>query len=183
IAGETAGLEATIAQASNAIAALNAEHNKQEKAIIGHDLQLQRADDEAARLAQKSAQLVREQRQAQEERESLERRQTEAQASIARLAHDQHTADERVDALRLAAGDHEASIKDARGALEAIRATVAELDVARATAEADLSHLSSSCAETVQATLDEVLADVERLERDGSATPDARVICGEEADD
>src|SRR5439155_13993847 len=85
--------------------------------------------------------------------------------------------------LRLAAGNHEASIKDARGALEAIRATVAELDVARATAEADLSHLSSSCAETGQATLDEVLADVERLERDGSATPDARVICGEEADD
>ena len=44
---------------------------------------------------------------------------------------------------------------------------VAELDVARATAEADLSHLAGSCTETLQATLDEVAAEVEQLERDG----------------
>ncbi len=37
----------------------------------------------------------------------------------------------------------------------------------RATAEADLTHLASSCVESVQATLDEVAAEVEALERDG----------------
>jgi chromosome segregation protein len=39
--------------------------------------------------------------------------------------------------------------------------------VERATAEADLTHLASSCLESLQATLDEVAAEVEQLERDG----------------
>ena len=47
-------------------------------------------------------------------------------------------ADDAVSALRIATDEHEAAIKVARGALEAIRALVAELDVARATAESDL---------------------------------------------
>ena len=96
LAGETAELEATIAQASNAIAALNAEHHKQEKAIVGHDAQLQHAVDEAARLVQKSEQLARERRQADEEREALDRRQDEARASIVRLEEEQRLADERL---------------------------------------------------------------------------------------
>jgi len=53
---------------------------------------------------------------------------------------------------------------------------VGEYDIARATAESALTHLSSSCLESVQATLDEVLVEVEELERQGQATPDARVI-------
>ena len=48
-----------------------------------------------------------------------------------------------------------------------MRAEAAQLDVARATAEADLTHLSAACVETVQASLDEVSAEVEQLERDG----------------
>ena len=75
----------TIAQASTAIAALNAEHHRQEKAIVGLDAQLQHAAEEAARLAQKGEQLARERRQAEEERDALDRRQEEARASIARL--------------------------------------------------------------------------------------------------
>ena len=86
---ETAGFEATIAQAANSIAALNAEHHRQEKAIVGYDAQLQHAGDEAARLAQKGEQLVRERRQAEDERDALDRRQLEARESIARLEHDQ----------------------------------------------------------------------------------------------
>jgi chromosome segregation protein len=288
LAEETAGLEGTIAHASNAIAALNAEHHKLEKGVVGHDLQLQRASDEAARLAQKGEQLARERRQAAEERDGLDRRQEEARASIARLEYDQRSADEQltvaqrrlfeareasddlsrraaeagathaalverasalgvevqrleeasaeiearaaalasglaetrhrvqdlgraivageaqldvdvlgleglrrdveaadleVGALRAQADQHEALIKDARGALEAIRATVASLDIARVTAEADLSHLAQSSVDTVQATLDEVLADVEQLERDGKDIPDARIICAEERDE
>ena len=48
-----------------------------------------------------------------------------------------------------------------------MRAEAAQLDVARATAESDLTHLSAACVETVQASLDEVSAEVEQLERDG----------------
>ena len=58
------------------------------------------------------------------------------------LRTDVHAADDGVAALRLKADDQEAAIKLARGALEAIRAIVADLDIARATAEADLTHLA-----------------------------------------
>jgi chromosome segregation protein len=285
---EAAAFDTTIAHASNAIVALNAEHHKQEKAVVGHDLQLQRAAEETARLGQKGEQLARERHQSADERDGLDRRQDEARTSIGRLEHDQRSADERltaaqrrlfetreasddlsrraadagathaalverasalgveverleeaagelegraaalaaeladtsrrvrdlaaaivsgeaqldadvlgleglrrdvdaadeaVSALRVQAEQHEALIKEARGALETIRATVSALDIARVTAEAELSHLATSCLDTVQATLDEVLVEVEQLERDGGDIPDARVICAEETDE
>ena len=288
LAQETAEIEGTIAHASNAIAALNAEHHKQDKAVVGHDAQLQHATDEETRLAQKSEQLAREKHQAEEERDTLDWRQEEARASIGRLEDAQRQADERltiaqrrlfeareaaeelsrraadagaahaalverasalaievrrleeagaeleqraaalaaeldetrrrveelrlaiasgdvqldadvreldtlreavmstgeaVTALRTRADELEASIKEARGALDAIRAVVSELDVARATAEADLSHLAHTCEDAVNATLDEVVVEVEQLERDGNAIPDAAVVFAEEPDE
>jgi chromosome segregation protein len=286
LAAETSGLDATIAQAMHALEALAAEHHKQEKVVVAQEAQLERAEDEAARLAQKSEQLARERQQAEEERDTLDRRQEEARLSIARLEGDQQAADERlvnaqrrvfeareaaeelnqraaeagathaglveraaalgaevqrleeagaelearaaafaierddtrrriddlraaviagqssldadvrslddlrrevqnaddvVSALRASSESQEAAIRQARGALEAIRATVGEFDIARATAESALAHLASSCVESVQATLDEVVVEVEELERQGQATPDARVICADEA--
>jgi chromosome segregation protein len=288
LARETAELEGTIAHASSAIAALNAEHHKQEKVVVGHDAQLQHAAEEETRLAQKSEQLARERHQAEEERDTLDRRQVEARASITRLDNDQRLADERltlaqrrlfeareaaedlsrraadagaahaalverasaltlevqrleeasaeieqraaslgaelaesrrrVDDLRaaIAAGDdqlardvreldalrqammaldeavaalratsdaHEAAIKDARASLDGLRAVVSELDIARATAEADLSHLAHTCEDAVNATLDAVVLEVEQMERDGKAVPDAAVICADEPDE
>ena len=76
-------------------------------------------------------------------------------------------AEERCVALRGTFEEHEARIKEARRGLEAVRAEAAQLDVARATAESDLTHLSAACVEAVQASLDEVSAEVEQLERDG----------------
>jgi len=289
LAQETADLEATIAQTSNAIAALNAEQHKQEKIIVGHDTEMQHAAEESGRLVQKREQLARERRQAEEERDTLDRRQEEARASIAQLESAQRVADERLtvaqrrlfeareatddlsqraadaraahaalverasglaadvarleeafaeleqraanlaaelgatrrridelkaaidsgnarldadvralDALRLqvcaaddavsslrtSAEDHEGRIKEARGTLESLRAVVSELDVARATAEADLSHLAHTCVDAVNDTLDEVLVEVERLEAEGHATPDpTAVLTDEPADD
>ncbi|HEY3044137.1 MAG TPA: chromosome segregation protein SMC, partial [Vicinamibacterales bacterium] len=288
LAGETAALEGAIATASHAIAALNAEHHKQEKTVVGLDAQLQYATDEAARLAQKGEQLARERHQAEEEREALDRRQDEARASIVHLQVEQQQADERltvaqrrlfeareatedlsrraaearaahaamveraaglaadvqrleeaaadldsratslvselestrrrvvelraaivagearldadvqaldalrmdvqhaddsVSALRIATDEHEASLRVARGSLESIRSLVAELDVARATAESDLAHLATSCLDTVQATLDDVRVEMDELEQAGEMTPDARVICAEEPED
>jgi chromosome segregation protein len=60
---------------------------------------------------------------------------------------------------------------------------VSELDIARATAEADLSHLAYTCEDAVNATLDQVVLEVEQLERDGHAVPDAAVIFAEELDE
>jgi chromosome segregation protein len=282
LAEETAGFEASIAHASNAIQSLGAEQHKQEKAIVGYEAQFQHAADEAGRLAQKAEQLARERRQSEEERDALDRRQAEARASIERLDGDQRAADERLTAaqrrlfeareaaqelnrraadagashaalveraaalaievhrleeasteleqraallageldgarrriaglqaalaegevtldadirqldtlretlhaaddavsgLRLKVDAQEATIKDARTALETVRAKVAELDVARATAESDLTHLAQACVDAVQATLDDVLVDVAAQEAAGNLTPDATVIC------
>ncbi|HJZ77137.1 MAG TPA: hypothetical protein VKE51_35645, partial [Vicinamibacterales bacterium] len=92
-------------------------------------------------------------------------------------------AEEMVAALRARADGQEAAIKDARTALDASRGIVAELDVARATAEAELSHLAHTCEDAVNATLDEVIAEIDQLERDGRATPDAVAIAADEETD
>ena len=74
-------------------------------------------------------------------------------------------------------------IRTARGALEAVRGTVGELDVARATAESDLAHLAQSCADAVQASLDDVLAEVEALEQSGGLVADVSVLATDEVDE
>jgi chromosome segregation protein len=288
LAEETAALDTTIAQALAAIDALTSEHHKQEKAIVAHEARLQQTADEAARHGQKVEQLTRERRQAEEERETIDRRQAEARVSISRLETEQRTADDRLSAaqrrlfearesaealsqqaadarashaglveratalageverleeagaelearaaslaaereqtrrriddlrtaiaagkqkldddmraleafrgdvanadesasaLRVNAEEHEAAIKQARLSLETLRTAVSELDIARATAESDLSHLASSCVEAVQATLDDVVAEVEELERQGEATPDARAIYADQSEE
>jgi chromosome segregation protein len=91
--------------------------------------------------------------------------------------------DEAVAALRASTDEHEAVIKEARGVLESIRAVVSELDVARATAEADLSHLAYTCEDAVHATLDEVVLEIDALEREGKALPDASVVTTDEPDE
>ena len=58
---------------------------------------------------------------------------------------------------------------------------MSEYDVARATAESDLSHLAATCIDAVQATLDEVMVEVDEFERTGAAAPDARAILADEA--
>jgi len=285
---EAGEFERSIAQATHVIAALNAEHHKDEKASVAYEAQLQHAAGELTRLQHKAEQLSRERRHAEEEREALDGRQAEARRSIERLDGDQRAADERltlaqrclfearesavelnrraadagathaalveraaalavevqrleeasaeldaragmmaseltatgqraadlrqavaegkaaldaeilaldglrqelrvldeaVGALKLAGEDQEIVIKDARGQLESVRAKVAELDLSRATAEIDLTHLAQSCLEAVQATLDEVLEEVTAQEAAGTVAPDASVICADEAEE
>ena len=278
---EASSFELVIAQATAAIAALHAEHHRQEKAMVGYDAQVKRADDEKARLDQKRQQLARERRQSEEERELLDRRQDEARSSIVQIEIDQRSAEEgltaaqrrlfearesvqdlarraadagaahaalverasavtaevvrleeaaaelesraslldrelevmrqRVERLHttiaesqtcleqdvqtldtlhseLQSADEAAAtlrsrtesldgdIRAARGALEAVRATVGELDVARATAESDLAHLAQSCVDAVQASLDEVLAEVRRSNSPVDWSPTSRSL-------
>jgi chromosome segregation protein len=92
-------------------------------------------------------------------------------------------ADDAAAAFRARTETMDQDMKEARGALEDVRARVAELDIARATAETDLSHLAQNCVDAVQATLDEVLAEVTAQEAEGGLTPDARVICADEPDE
>ena len=74
-------------------------------------------------------------------------------------------------------------IRDARRALDAVRALAAELDVTRATAEADLTHLAQQSLDAVATPLDDVRAEVDQMEAAGDVEPDVRAIRAAEAPD
>ena len=76
------------------------------------------------------------------------------------LRADVRSAEESVTDLRLQTDRIEGATRQARKALEAIHSEVSELEVARATEESRLSHLAQSCVDTLQLTLDEVVAEV-----------------------
>jgi chromosome segregation protein len=84
-----------------------------------------------------------------------------------RLREQVRTADEASQALRATFDEQEFRIREARRSLESVRAEAGQLEVARATAETDLSHLATACVDSVQATLDDVAEEVAQLERDG----------------
>ncbi|HET9263228.1 MAG TPA: chromosome segregation protein SMC [Vicinamibacterales bacterium] len=276
---EIAGLDVSVASVESAIMSLQGEQHRQEKAMIGFELQLGAAREAAERIARKQAQIATERRTADEEQHAQQARQEEARESIVRIEMDQKSADDnlnraqrrlfdareavqaqahraaeakashaalvertgalqadltrleeaaveldarlsarndelrrnharrselgeavaaaearldeglrsfdelkekvreaddRSQALRASFEEQDSQIREARRALEAVRNDAAQLDVVRATAESDLSHLAASCLEAVQATLDEVAAEVEQLERDGQlASPRA----------
>jgi chromosome segregation protein len=98
------------------------------------------------------------------------------------LRRDLQAADDAAAALRAAVEEQDVRIREARHALEEIRAAAGALEVARARAEGDLAHLAQSCVDAVEATLDEVLAEVERMEQAGETTPDAAAIAADEPD-
>ena len=85
-------------------------------------------------------------------------------------------ADDKALAIKTSADQQEESIRDARRALDAVRALAAELDVTRATAESDLAHLTQQCLDAVNLPLDEVRAEVERMEAEGVMEPDVATI-------
>jgi chromosome segregation protein len=92
-------------------------------------------------------------------------------------------ADDAALALKSATEQQEESIRDARRALDAVRGLTAQLDVTRATAEADLTHLAQQCLDAVSVPLDDVRTEVERLEAAGDVEPDVNAIRAAEAPD
>ena len=101
--------------------------------------------------------------------------------SLEALRDQVRVADERAAELRAAVDTQESVIRDARRALDAVRALAAGLDVTRATAESDLAHLAQQALDAVGASLDEVREEVARMEAAGVVEPDARAIRAAEA--
>jgi chromosome segregation protein len=290
---EAGNLDVSIAAAESAIASLQGELHRQEKAIVGFELQVTAAGDAADRVTRKQDQIAVERRTAEEELRSQEQREDEARQSIQRIETEQRAADEQLsvaqrklfearesasqqarvtaeakashaalvertsalasevqrleeaarelaeravaraaelqrnvarrdelrgaieasereldeglrtfdelkDQVRIADeasqelrgrfDAQEVRIREARRALEAVREEAGQLEVQRATAESDLSHLAASCQETTQTSLDDVAAEVARMEADGllaspkavEDTPDAAEVEGVE---
>ena len=93
----------------------------------------------------------------------------EAARETARLA------EEAVLRLQTDLFSHEGAVRAARADVEGARASVAHLDLARVTAESDLAHLEATCEEHLQATLTDVAAEVEALERAGEISAEGPV--------
>jgi len=92
-------------------------------------------------------------------------------------------ADDRAGELRTSVEMQDQIIRDARRALDAIRALASELEVSRATSEAELTHLAQQVYDAVGVTLQEVRQDVDAMEAAGIVEPDVRVIRAAEAAD
>jgi len=91
--------------------------------------------------------------------------------------------DDAINELRARSDETEASIREARRALDTVRSARAETEVARAKAASDLSHLEDTCVEMLSCGLETVIAEVEQMERDGDVSPDWRTIYAEEPDE
>ncbi|MCL4813471.1 MAG: chromosome segregation protein SMC, partial [Vicinamibacteraceae bacterium] len=164
---------------------------------------------EAAALAERASGLASEVRRLEEAARELEARiaarrdestQSEARrvgllAAIAegtRLLADDETAfadltgrvrqaDQEVAGAQQDAAGVDDEMKRARLALDEIRAELGQLEIARATSEADFAHLAESCLETLQATIDEVTVEVDAMEAQGDITPDRTAIAAVDA--
>jgi chromosome segregation protein len=152
---------------------------------------------DVARLAEAARELDIRVGQLRDERHDKEQRRAALLESIAEelkvvdedvrtlegLRADVRANEEVVTSTHADVSDRERAIREARTGLDAVRAEVAELEVARATIESDLTHLAVQASEAVQASLDEVLAEVEAMEREGAAVPDAHALSADEPDE
>ena len=91
----------------------------------------------------------------------------EAVRAFDALTQDVIRADDRSTALRAEHDVHDGEIREARRALEDVRSDVGRLEIARATAEADLSHLATVCLQAVDVDLDRVASEVAGMDERG----------------
>ncbi len=100
-------------------------------------------------------------------------------AGLVTLRHDVRATDEQVLRLHAQLETQESEVRVTRAGLEEIRADVSKLDIARVTADRDLAHLEETCRDTLQLTLDDVVAEVAALEREGAIMPEADLMAAE----
>jgi len=152
---------------------------------------------EAARLEEAQREIEARLTLRQDERQQIDSEQTRLRQEVAearqaldaelkaldRAREAVRQADEAVSDLRLTTDGIEAAIRDARRSLDAIRTARSEAEVTRAKAGSDLTHLETTCIDTLSCGLDAVIAEVEQMERDGDVSPDWRAIYAEEPED
>jgi hypothetical protein len=117
---------------------LQGEQYRQEKAMVGFDLQVGTAVDAAERVGKKRDQIAVERRSAEEEQRAQDARQEEARQSISRIESDQREAD---DALNRA----QRRLFDAREAMQAQANRTAEAKATHAALVERTSALAVGC--------------------------------------
>ena len=182
-----AGAKATATELNDQAATARAAHAGLAERAAALSSDVLRLREAARELEERIAMRVDERQQTLTLREELfqniarnERALDEAIRGLDITRDELRGADEMAGALRAAADAQEITIRESRQLLEGVRSEVAGSDLARATAEGDLTHLAQSCADAVQMSLEAVLVDVEEMERSGQAVPDAVAITAEE---
>jgi chromosome segregation protein len=147
-----------------------------------------RMEEAAAELERRVQAAVRDMALMRDQRERLinavadgQRLMDEDVGKLQGLREDMLVADELALTIKQSAEKQEDVIRDARRAVDALRALAAEVDVQRATAESDLTHLAQQSLDTVNATLDEIREQVAEMEAAGQIEPDVRAIRAAEA--
>jgi chromosome segregation protein len=144
---EVAALETRIAQVSNALAAVNNDLHREEKAILALEMQLQRSADDLEKVGKKAELLAIERRGVEEQRDGLEARHREAREAIARLEHEQRAADAKLSQAQHRLGDARETLQGlARRAAEAKAEHATHVERAAAL-QADVARLEEGCRE------------------------------------
>jgi chromosome segregation protein len=152
--------------------------------------EVQRMEEAAAELERRVEAATRDMRLMRDQRERLlqaiadgQRLMDEDVGKLEGLRAAMIAADERAVDIKLQAEKQEEVIRDARRAVDALRALAAEVDVQRATAESDLTHLAQQAMDTVNAPLDDIRDEVAQMEASGQIQPDVTAIRAAEAVD
>jgi len=176
--------------ASRAAAEARAEHAGLVERCAAAAGEVTRMEAAAVELENRVTGCVRDIALMHEQRERLlagvaehERQMDQDVHALAALRDEMRQAEERAGELRLAVEAQEGVIRDARRALDAVRALASELEISRATAESDLNHLAQQAFDAVGVSLDTVREEVDRMEADGVVEPDVRAIRAAEAVD
>jgi chromosome segregation protein len=179
----------TVSRLGARAAEARASHAALVERVAAIEAEVERLEEGARELEMRIASRIAEREQTQARREALiaaiasgERALDEDVRALESLRETLRGADDAAAALRAAVDERDAATREARRSLEEIRVEVGELEVARATAESDLTHLAQTCVDALQITLDDVLAQVQQMEQEGRTTPDAAALSAEEPD-
>ena len=147
VSEELATLETRIAQADTAVSALGTERHRQEKLLVGLELQVSNADEATERLQRRRALLAVEQRHALEEQAGLDARHVEAMASIDRIEAEQHVADERFTEAQRRLFTARESVEGLADRAAEAKAVLAALVERAAALDNDVSRLEEAAAD------------------------------------
>ncbi|HEX4567844.1 MAG TPA: chromosome segregation protein SMC [Vicinamibacterales bacterium] len=167
---QVSALDVTIASAESAITSLQGELHRQEKAVVGFELQVTASNEASDRVSRKQAQIAVERRAAEEELRSQEQRENEARQSIQRIETEQRTADEQLSSAQKRLFEaREAATQQSRATAEAkaAHAALVERSSALATEVQRLEEAARELEERVAARRSELERNVSRREELG----------------
>jgi chromosome segregation protein len=186
----------SVGAASRSAAAAQARHAALVERASALALEVRRLDEQARELDSRIAARGDERTRLDQKRVQLEASVAENRQKLdtdlvafAELRQRVVTFDERAAGLQADYQSREHGTREARAAVDAVRAEAGRLEVSCATAEADLTHLEAACVETLEMSAADVAAEVASGAAADLPSPEASLasvdepLDGEDADD